>query len=294
MKAYYRYKIDKLIAVTKIVTVHYFELSKDFDYPPEAHDFWEMHYVDKGHIYSLSNGKKTELNQGELLFYEPMTEHAIITDNKTPSNVCVVSFECKSKAMAAIQSAAYKLSEQEKSILSLLFEEAGHTFELGRLNPSLKKLTLKSGSPIGSMQMIQNALEQLLIRLIRRTISETENTAILSQTYGDTLISQIVEFMQKNIANRFSLDELSEKTGYGKTFLCTHFKKTTKKTIIRFFTELQIKEAKRILRDNPEKTVEIISDELNFSTPAYFCSVFKKITGITPKEYARMIHAFDR
>lgn len=294
MDDYYRYKIEKLIEVTKIVTIHYFELSKDFDYPAESHDFWEMNYVDKGHIYCLNNGKSTELGQGELLFYKPMTEHRIVTDNKTLSNVCVVSFECNSNAISAVQNTAYKLSAQEKKIFSVLFEEANRTFELEKLNPSLKKLVLKPDPPVGSMQMIQNSLEQLLIRLIRRELSDNGNKNFLSNSYGDAVISQMIDFMKENVTDKLSLDGLSKKTGYGKTFLCTHFKKVTDKTIIRYFTELQIEEAKRILREDIGKTVEMISDDLNFSTPAYFCSVFKKVTGMSPKEYARMIHAFDK
>jgi hypothetical protein len=50
MEKYYKYKIDKVVNISKIVTIHYFELSKDFSYPGESHDFWELHYVDKGHL----------------------------------------------------------------------------------------------------------------------------------------------------------------------------------------------------------------------------------------------------
>ena len=82
--------------------------------------------------------------------------------------------------------------------------------------------------------------------------------------------------------------------GYGKTFLCTRFKQVTGKTIFRFLTELQIEEAKKMIRQSKDNTISIISDALNFSEPAYFCNVFKKITGMSPKEYSRTIHAFDK
>ena len=41
-KQYYKYKIEDLFVIRKIVTIHYFEFDKDFTYPSESHDFWEM------------------------------------------------------------------------------------------------------------------------------------------------------------------------------------------------------------------------------------------------------------
>ena len=48
---YLPYKIPTAFAVEKLVTVHYFELSRHFSYPPETHDFWELHYeIGRAHV----------------------------------------------------------------------------------------------------------------------------------------------------------------------------------------------------------------------------------------------------
>ena len=80
MEKYYKYKIDKTVHVSKLVTMHYFELTKDFSYPGESHDFWELHYVDKGHLFCHSGEQTYELYQGDLIFYKPMTPHRLTAD----------------------------------------------------------------------------------------------------------------------------------------------------------------------------------------------------------------------
>ena len=294
MAKYFKHKILRAINVTKIVTVHYLELNKDFEYPPESHDFWELHYVDKGHLYCYQNNERKEVSQGELVFFKPMVEHHLEMDGQTESNLCVISFECKSEMLNEISDGVYKLSTHEKSLISTVFEESGKTFEMPKLDPALKKMPLKNDAPVGSMQLIQLALEELIIRLLRKESERNNQKQKLIVNYDDKIINEVIAYLSNNLTEKLSLSDVAEKMGYGKTFLCTRFKEVTGKTIFRFFTELQIEQAKNMLRKGKENSVSVISDALNFNEPSYFCAVFKKITGMSPKEYSRTIHAFDK
>ena len=46
-KQYVKHRIENLVNIAKIVTIHYYELDKNFSYPGESHDFWELVYADK-------------------------------------------------------------------------------------------------------------------------------------------------------------------------------------------------------------------------------------------------------
>lgn len=293
MQKYYKYKIDNAVNVSKIVTIHYFELTKDFEYAPESHDFWEISYLDKGHIFCHSGDTTNELSQGDLVVCKPMLTHSLSTDKEIACNLCVVSFECKSPALMQIMDGVYSLSPIEKKLMSKIFEEAGHTFFLPKLEPGLKKMRLKDNVPLGSLQIIKNSLEELLIRLLRRDIAKENNDKLLN-SYDDDLVNTIISYLEKNVSKTLSLNDIERFSGYKKTFLCTKFKEATGKSIFRFFNELKIEESKKIIRSNKNISFSSISDALNFSEPAYFTSVFKKITGMTPKEYSLTIHAFDK
>ena len=294
MNNYFKYGVKKTVNVNKIVTVHYFELTKDFEYPPESHNFWELHYLDKGHLFCYADNKKNELFQGDLILYKPMVEHCLSTDKNTSSNLFVISFDCTIDKSKNFSNSKYKLTYYEKSLISKIFEEANKTFILEKLEPSLTKMKLNPCPPIGSMQVISNTLEELLIRLMRRQFDTNTSTNKLNITYDDKIVNDLIKFLNENLTKKISLLDISNKMGYGKTFLCTRFKKTVGKTIFRYLNELLIEEAKKLIREDKENTLSYISDLLNFNDPAYFSSVFKKITGMSPKEYSKTIHAFDK
>ena len=83
-----------------------------------------------------------------------------------------------------------------------------------------------------------------------------------------------------------TIDEICAKTNYSKAYLFRVFKAKTGKTIMAYFTELKIKQAKQLLREN-ELSVREISEKLAFNTPDYFTKTFKRVAGITPLAYKK-------
>jgi AraC-like DNA-binding protein len=223
-----------------------------------------------------------------------MDPHRLTADQNTATNLCVISFACNSEAIYRLRDTAYKLTPHEKRLITKMFEEAEKTFELPKLDPYLKKMRTKSEVPIGSLQIIQLALEELVIRLLRKGSAKNHQTPHPLTHYDDELINNVIRHLRDNLSGSLTLSELAKKVGYGKTALCTRFKAVTGQTIFHFLTQLRVEEAKRMIRNNGSITTSAISDALGFSDPAYFCNVFKRVTGMSPKEYSRMIHAFDK
>ena len=50
MSDFTRISFDKIFNIETIITIFYMELSKNFYYEGEKHDFWEMVYIDKGEM----------------------------------------------------------------------------------------------------------------------------------------------------------------------------------------------------------------------------------------------------
>ena len=71
IKKFYMHKISNLINIQKIVTIHYQALDKNYVFPEEKHDFWEIIYADKENVFIGAGGKKIELQQGEMVFLKP-------------------------------------------------------------------------------------------------------------------------------------------------------------------------------------------------------------------------------
>lgn len=60
------HRIDTVINITRLVTIHYFEFAKDFVFDGESHDIWEMVYVDKGEILETAGTQTVVLDFDKL------------------------------------------------------------------------------------------------------------------------------------------------------------------------------------------------------------------------------------
>lgn len=77
---------------------------------------------------------------------------------------------------------------------------------------------------------------------------------------------------------------LSEKLNYEYTHLSSTFSSIEGRTIENFFIEQRIEKAKELLVYG-QMTLAEIAFELDYSSPAYLSTQFKKITGLTPSYF---------
>ncbi len=295
---YQPYKLPSVLSVEKLITVYYFEFSKHFHCPPEAHDFWEFHYVDKGSAISVAEDEEILLSQGDILFHKPMAKHQLISAGDAAPNVCVVSFVAKPKEMPFLEKKKLHLNAEERGVIKKFLTEAEAAFDLTHGDPATEGLIPRDDCPEGAGQMMKLHLEELLLLLLRDHAAPRLKRSLfrLSEPYSDELVNEMVLYMQENLGKTLTIADLCRQFSYGKTHLCTRFSAATGKTINRFFMELKISAAKQIIREQTlsRELFARISDLLGFSSPSYFYCTFKKFTNMTPSEYFKSVHQYDQ
>lgn len=288
MKKYFKYKLKNLINVEKIVTLHYFEFQKNYEFSGESHDFWEVVYAEKESIVCSADGKIIPLAQGEIIFHRPNEFHTLSANGKTAPNVFVLSFVCKSDAMRFFESKKFKIDSTQKKLIYLLLEEGKKTFDIPFSDPNLKKMKLLPNPPLGGEQLIKNYLEIFLISLLRsQTETEQGNKVFLrGKEFESKPVNDVIAILRQSLRDSLNIEDICERTSYGKSYLFRIFKAKTGKTIMQFYLDLKIEAAKQLLREN-ELSVKEIAVELAFSEPNYFSKTFKRLTGLTPSDYKR-------
>ena len=98
-KKYYKHKIENLLVIHNIVTIHYFEFDKHFKGPTESHDFWELVCAERGNVLCTAGDKELTLQEGEVLFHKPNEQHSLRADGHSDSTVFIASFVSKSEAL---------------------------------------------------------------------------------------------------------------------------------------------------------------------------------------------------
>ena len=98
------------------------------------------------------------------------------------------------------------------------------------------------------------------------------------------LVRKVREYILTHIEESVTTEVLAKICGMNRTYLCKMFTEETGMTVSKYITNIKVEEAKRLMDITP-KTVAEIAAYLGYSSQSHFQRVFKKQTGMTPKEY---------
>ena len=167
MKRYFYHKIENLLLVNKIVTLHRFSFDKDFASPGESHNFWEIVFAARESLVCEADGREIILEEGEVLFHKPNEHHILKANGRRAPQVLVVSFECKSEAMRFFEEKKLRPDDRCLRLFYSVFEEGERTFDMSESDPDRQRMELLSAPTLGGEQLIKNYLELFLITLMR-------------------------------------------------------------------------------------------------------------------------------
>lgn len=286
-QVFYKRKITNVINVQKIVTVHYQEPENGYVSKDEAHDFWEINYADVGEFTLITDTQTRVVKNGEMAFIKPNVTHRIQCEKD--ASIFITSFDCRSERLAFFEDKIIPIPKTYLYLLQSMMAEAKETFVIPDFDPDLKKLELLPSAPFGGEQALKNQLELLFIYLLRQEHNEQvpQQYFVSKITNSHELQDEIICFLKSKIYDTFSLDELCEKLHYGKTHLCSFFKKRTGASIYRTYIKLKINEAKKCIRKG--ESFSTIANKLCFDSVSHFSLAFKQITGVSPREYKASI-----
>lgn len=97
-------------------------------------------------------------------------------------------------------------------------------------------------------------------------------------------IYSCIQFIQNHTGFSIGINDVAGYIGKSRAWLTKKFREECGLSITEFITQSKLQDAKRLLRYS-EKSLSEISNYLCFSSQAYFQTVFKKNTGLTPNEY---------
>lgn len=283
--------IKNEINIKHLISVHYFEYSKNYIFEGERHNFWELLYVDKGEINIIADDKKYLLRQGEIIFHQPNEWHTVIANGKVAPNLIVIAFDCRSKAMDYFRSNVLSIDEQIKAYFAIIIKEAKNAYSTHLDDPSTKALKKRKNVPFASEQLIRIHLELLLIEMIRKkdnlsTVTRTSSS--LKEYAQEEKLSIIVSFLTENLHNRLTLDDICHSTLLSKSSLQKIFKEGMDMSVMEYFRQLKIKEAKSLIREGNHNFTEI-ANILGYNSIHYFSRTFKLVTDMTLSEYASSV-----
>lgn len=116
-------------------------------------------------------------------------------------------------------------------------------------------------------------------------------TALASKEYlntrfttGNKRIEIIHQYLMNNYKNDIDLQRLSELVNMAKGSICRYFKQNMGITIFEYLNKIKAEFACKLLMNNDLSILDVCLDS-GFNNLSHFNKQFKRVTGVTPKEY---------
>ena len=145
------------------------------------------------------------------------------------------------------------------------------------------------GVEMGSINFIEDfckldtleSMEKLITERLLCIYREIKKFRYRKSTGAITALKQIID---KRYAEDLKINELADLVYLSPTYLCLLFKQETNLTISEYRNRVRIEKAKDMLKDIHNKIYDV-SYAVGYENPSYFGLQFKKIVGVSPKEY---------
>ena len=104
------------------------------------------------------------------------------------------------------------------------------------------------------------------------------------KTHGDEMISEAQTYIEKNLREKISFEELALKLATSRRNFDRRFIKATGNTPVEYLQRVKVEVAKNTLEKGRKNVFETMYD-VGYSDDKAFREVFRKITGMSPLEY---------
>ena len=271
----------------------------DFSFEGESHNFWEFVCVDKGEVDVTRGKTHTILKKGDLVFHKPNEFHNVKATGNIAPNLVVISFECHDDAMYFFNDRILRIDETERNLLADIIIEARRCFDCRLDDPYLQNMPLKDSNTFGSQQMIRLYLEHFLIHLIRRysnpvvlqkKLSKADAPKATKSKSDAEVFHRVTDYLESHLNTHVTIDQICKDNLIGRSQLQKIFKEHCDLGIIEYFSMLKINAAKELIRTKQLNFTQV-AEHLGYTSIHYFSRQFKKVSGMTPSEYASSIKA---
>lgn len=251
-----------------IISAGYFPRAERQYAERETIDEYIIVYCIDGRGWYHSGKRGGLMNKGDVLFILRDTFHAYAADTYEPWSLLWSHFNGAHVPylleMAGVTEDNPVLSIGERLNIVNLFHQLLDTLHLGF-----------------SLYYLINAaacLRQILTNIALLNAYSPPETA------KDLNTDSVINFMVENVTKQRTLDDFAAHASMSRSHFSRRFHQKTGYAPVDYFIRLKIQKACELL-ETTEMTVNQVSHTLSYKDQYYFSRIFKKIMGVSPRQY---------
>jgi AraC-like DNA-binding protein/cupin superfamily acireductone dioxygenase involved in methionine salvage len=250
---------------------------------PHSHPDNQIIYYIKGSGKEIIEKREYEIFPGTLVFIPKRKKHLFIPSPGTSAEIFTLRFEIIKNTISGFQ----KEEKKSLSILKFFYSKKPNLWvasfkrknEIETFINKIKEILEKKG--FGYLI----ALKGYILLLLREfLISITERKINKKLSIKDKIFMEITNYLKDHIDRKLTSKDVANLVGLSQNYLQKIVKTYTGYSFSRYFNEIKIDYAKKLLK---ETTLEIkeIAGKVGIYDFNYFSRLFRKIEGISPSKF---------
>jgi len=142
-------------------------------------------------------------------------------------------------------------------------------------------------SAVNEMTGLEGSL--IIYRLLIDLFKYVKNRRNESHDHNFRRIEKVFTYIDTHIGKQITIDELSQLAGVTSPYFCEIFKEVTHQRPTEYLNQKRIAKAKELMVSHPNRKFTEIASQVGFTSLSYFTTVFKKLEGMSPGTYRRML-----
>lgn len=241
---------------------------------------WELSYIIVGSGTRTIGDTTEPFHCGELALVPPEIPHCWIFNNydtDEKGNIINITLTFENHFLENCTTAFPEMSETIFKIRSITNAILFQKEKADCIISTLRNMTDESeaeriASVIRILTLIATGEE---LRIIGRHQNQDKNGVILNK---------IMTYIICNARRTITIDDISTHIGMNRSSFCIFFKRATGESFVNYLNEVRIEMACEILK-RQHSNISEIGYRCGFNDIPYFNRVFKRLKGISPKEY---------
>lgn len=253
---------------TCLRTVWNFNWDDSFVFNGETHISWEIVYVVSGCVCVTEDEKLYKLREGDMIIHAPMEFHTIQSAENTNPNVYVITSIVEGELPKNLTDGVFGLTQEEQKEYMEIYSRVFDFFD------SDERDALEG-------QGCTDALSAFLIKINKSHTAEQK----LLLSHSAMEYKRVVLSMTEHIYDNLTLEELAAINKTSVSNIKALFKRHSGTSPMLHYSRLRCTEAIRLMSEG--YSAAETANALNFSSPNYFSTFFKRMTGKPPAAFIR-------
>ncbi len=253
-----------------------------------THDCFELVYISLGSGLQIIDGKHTPMLKGDFFFMKPGEWHQYRSDEKLDIQNILLEKSCLEDPvlkdafeLPGIKRHFFDFEGSRSYKVSLVPE---HDLVVKQLCERMKT-EFQNRNP-GWRLAVKMALVDMLITISRSWTFLGGNKAIEYLSEGP--ISKALALIHEDNHVNYTVAELAAHVHLSSKYFGDMFKESCGLTVQNYINKRRIDFARSLLEKQSSNITEV-GFEVGFDDPNYFARVFKKMCGLSPRQYRKMM-----